>query len=157
MVDDIQTCGPPEDYYRTALTYLGYTPVEDISKEECIDLAINIALAAITGKDIYNFGEVIATPILMFLRDTPNAWIENLVVAFNNGEVATFDDIVETHKDRYFDTPVLAANHEKLKQKIVQLSVMNMVFERSSHDRIIPFEAISVRTRVPIDQVSNLP
>ena len=43
--------------------YLAYTPMDAISAEDKYDLATDVAMSAITGEDIYNFGEVLATPI----------------------------------------------------------------------------------------------
>jgi hypothetical protein len=37
--------------------FLAYTPVEDLSPEQRYTLATDMALASITGEDIFNFGE----------------------------------------------------------------------------------------------------
>jgi 26S proteasome regulatory subunit N9 len=62
---------------------LAYTPVEELSQETQYKLATDMALASITDEDIFNFGEVIATPILKALEGTPNEWLRDLVVALN--------------------------------------------------------------------------
>eukprot|EP01032_Pedospumella_encystans_P031310 gene31310-35342_t len=56
--------GPANEFYSAALMFLSYTNVEDLSAEERYTLATDMALASVTGDDIYNFGEVLATPIL---------------------------------------------------------------------------------------------
>ena len=48
-------------------------------------LATDIALAALSGEGVYNFGEVLATPILGALEDTPNAWLGELLRVFAAG------------------------------------------------------------------------
>ena len=35
-----------------------------------------MALAAIASDDVYNFGEVLSTPILNTLQNTPNRWYD---------------------------------------------------------------------------------
>lgn len=145
--------GPPQEFYKAALMFLAYTPIEDLSQERKYILATDMALASITGEDIFNFGEVIATPILSVLKDTPNQWIHDLVFALNQGDIDAFNSIVDVHREKYMAQPALASRQENVKQKVVLLSLMNIAFERPSHDRLIAFADIASRTRIPIDQV----
>lgn len=133
--------------------FLAYTPIEDLPADEKYQLATDIALAATTGEDIFNFGEVLATPILSILQGTPNEWLYNLVVALNHGDIDGFNIVVESCHEKYFNQPALAARHEDIKKKIVLLCLMNIVFERHSHDRSISFSDIASRTKIPILEV----
>ena len=45
-----QVVGPPQEFYKAALMYLAYTPIEDLSKESRYQLATDMALASITGE-----------------------------------------------------------------------------------------------------------
>ena len=112
-----------------------------------------MALAALISGGIYNFGEVLGTPVLHVLKNSPNSWLHELVVALHRGNIDDFNSIVDKSKDKYFQQPSLASKHEELKQKVVLLSVMNMVFERAAHDRTITFSEISNRSRIAVDQV----
>lgn len=145
--------GPPQEFYRAALMYLGYTMCDSLPIEERYTLATDMALAAISGEDVYNFGEVIITPVLATLKDTPNQWLYDLVMCLNHGDIDAFNLIVEKNRESYFAQTALAARHEFIKQKVVLLCLMNIVFERHSHDRTIPFHEIANKTRIPIDQV----
>lgn len=49
--------------------------------------------------------------------------------------------------------PALVSRAAFTKEKITLLCLMNMVFERHSQDRTIPFEEIAIRTKLPVDQV----
>lgn len=51
--------GPPDSFYRSALMFLAYTPLEGIPQEERYTLATDISLAALTGEGVFNFGEVV--------------------------------------------------------------------------------------------------
>ena len=133
--------------------FLAYTPIEDLPVDEKYILATDIALAATTGTDIFNFGEVLATPILTVLRGTPNEWLHDLVVVLNRGDIEGFNTLVESCREKYFAQPALAARHEDIKKKIVLLCLMNIVFERHSHDRTISFSDIASRTRIPVLEV----
>ncbi|CAM9547996.1 unnamed protein product [Ectocarpus sp. 4 AP-2014] len=52
--------------------------------------------------------------------------------------------------------PALVSRATFTKEKIALLCLMNMVFERHSQDRNIPFEEIAARTKLPVDQVEWL-
>ena len=40
---------------------------------------MDLSLAALTGDGVFNFGEVLATPLLGILRATPHAWLSELL------------------------------------------------------------------------------
>ena len=146
--------GPPNEFYNAALMFLSYTSVEDMLPDDRYTLAVDMALASITGETIYNFGEVLATPILSSLKNTPSEWLLHIVEAMNTGNVELFHRVVNEYKTQYFAQPVLNNTHETVvKQKIVLLSIVNIAFERHSHDRVIKFEDIAVRAGIAVEQV----
>jgi 26S proteasome regulatory subunit N9 len=145
--------GPPQEFYKAALMFLAYTPMEGLTAEQRYVLATDMALASITGEDIFNFGEVIATPILGALKGTPNGWLEDLVMALHRGDIDTFNGTIDAYRTQYFAQPSLAAKHEEIKKKVVLLCLLNIAFERPSHDRKIAFADIASRTRISLDQV----
>ena len=100
-----------------------------------------------------NAGEVIATPILSYLKGTPNEWMQQLVLALHKGDIDNFNLIVDNYKTQYFAQPALASKHEDVKKKIVLLCLLNIAFEKPSYDRRISFTEIANKTRIPIDQV----
>jgi 26S proteasome regulatory subunit N9 len=148
-----QLFGPPEAFYKEAINYLSYTPVNNISEGDQYVLATDMAIAALTGKGIYNYGEVLGTPVFPILKNSPNSWIHQLVTSLHTGNIDSFNSIIDLNKNKYFSQHSLAENHELIKQKIVLLSLMNLIYERSSHDRNICFSDISNRARVPLEQV----
>merc|ERR1719502_570012 len=169
-------------YYKHALMLLAYTPftpppsgdamaTDDapeaadlnvdplgarMSQEDAISLATDMSLAAISGDGVYNFGEVLATPIVGALENTPNHWLGELLRCFNRGDIEQFNAIVNTHSDAYYAQPALKIRHDFIKEKLALLSLMNFVFETPSHDRNIPFAAIAERTMLKLDQVEWL-
>ena len=62
--------GSHADYYRASLRYLGCTELSTLSKDERKNQAFHLSLAALLGKDIFNFGELLAHPILDDLKGT---------------------------------------------------------------------------------------
>jgi len=148
--------GPAHEFYKAALMFLAYTPVDDLPGDEKVILATDIALASITGDNIYNFGEVLATPILSALKGTTNEWLNDLVVVLNKGDVDAYNLIVDNYRQQYYSQTALANRHDEVKQKVALLSLVNIAFERPSHDRNISFLDISTRTRLPLNQVEWL-
>lgn len=145
--------GPPHEFFASALQYLSYTPFSMLPPDEAYILATDMAIAAITGDNVYNFGEVLATPILSCLANTKNSWLTDLVVALNNGSIDDFNAIIAQHKEEYASQPAFAAAHDRTVQKVVLLSLLNMIFQRSSNDRIISYQDIATTARLPLDQV----
>jgi 26S proteasome regulatory subunit N9 len=134
--------------------FLSYTSVEDLPADDRYALATDMALASVTGETIFNFGEVLATPILSYLKNTPNEWLLRVVEAMNAGNVEQFNHVVESFRAAYFAQPVLAASHERVVcPKVVLLCIVNVAFERHSHDRVIPFADIAARAGIAYDQV----
>jgi 26S proteasome regulatory subunit N9 len=105
---------------------------------------------------MYETGEVIATPILSYLKDTPNEWLQKLVISLHKGDIDMFNLIVDNYKVQYFAQPALAAKHEDVKKKIVLLCLLNIAFEKPSYDRNITFTEIANKTRIPVDQVRDV-
>lgn len=135
--------------------FLAYTSVDDLRPIEKIALATDMALAAITGDDIYNFGEVLATPILKALKDTPSEWLLLLVEAMNNGHVDHFTSVLDSYHSQYTTQPVLQHKHDKVIEKMRLLAVLQLAFERPSHSRVIAFQDISNRIKVSNSEVSS--
>jgi len=148
--------GPASTYYENALMYLAYTPLDIISLEEKQVLATDLALAALTGENVFNFGEVLATPILQVLEGTPNAWLFELCSCFNHGNIDKFNEIVNANEQAYLSQPALASNNDYVKSKVTLLCLINLFFKRPAHDRKVPFATISEATRLPIEEVEWL-
>ena len=73
-----------------------------MSSEERLLRAHDLGISALLGDTIYNFGELLLHPILEALRQpveeiatqqrvNKNAWLRDLLFAFNRGDLAKFD------------------------------------------------------------------
>jgi 26S proteasome regulatory subunit N9 len=93
--------GNPQEYYSSALLYLTYTPLADLSPRAQQSLASDIGLAALLGANIYNFGELLQHPILASLDGTEYNWLPALLRAFNNGSIQDFNRIYGEVKGKY--------------------------------------------------------
>uniref|UniRef100_A0A7S2V5A0 PCI domain-containing protein n=1 Tax=Fibrocapsa japonica TaxID=94617 RepID=A0A7S2V5A0_9STRA len=151
-----QAVGPPEEFYKSGLMFLAYTPEGALEVDQARGLALALTLAALTGDGIFNFGEVLATPILKALEGTEDAWLGEMLKVFHRGDVDAFTKLVDEHRPAFDAQVALSSREDVVKEKMALLCLMNMVFERPSHQRNIKFEEIAQRTRLPLDQVEWL-
>lgn len=148
--------GPASTYYENGLMFLAYTPLETISVADKQVLATDMALAALTGENVFNFGEVLNTPILKSLEGTPNAWLHSLCACFNHGDIDKFNEIVSANEKAYMSQPALANSTEYVKTKVTLLCLIDLFFQRPAHDRNVPFAVIAEATRMPVEEVEWL-
>lgn len=148
--------GPPEAYYKHSLMLLAYTPMEAMTKDRATALATDMSLAALSGDGLYNFGEVLATPIMAALEGTPNAWLGEMLRIFNRGDIEGFGVLYAANAAAFAAQPALASRLDFVKEKLTLLALMNLVFETPPHDRTLPFEAVAAHVRLPVDQVEWL-
>lgn len=153
LADYKKIIGPANEFYSASLKFLSYTSIDDMLIEDKMTLAKDIALAALSGEDIYNFGEVLATPILNCLVSSPIQWLKDLVEVINGGNITGFNKIVQAHSQEYLAEPIISTSQEIIKQKAILLSLVNLAFERPSHSRIIDFVEISDKCLIPLQQV----
>uniref|UniRef100_A0A6U3XGS4 PCI domain-containing protein n=1 Tax=Ditylum brightwellii TaxID=49249 RepID=A0A6U3XGS4_9STRA len=145
--------GPPEAYYKEAMQFLSYTPLASLVPERQYALATDLSLAALTGDGVFNFGEVVQSPILHCLENTEKGWLLELMNASAKGDVSGFTAITERHAADIQNTTALAARAVQVKEKITLLALVNMVFERPSSERTLSFEDIAERIQMPKDAV----
>lgn len=144
--------GDHGQYYRTALRYLGCIELDTLSAEVQHQNAFFLGLAALLGDGVYNLGELLAHPVLETLKMTENAWLVELLYAFNAGDINKF----ESMKPQWGAIADLAAQELFLRQKISLLCLMEMTFKRPSHDRQLTFQEIATETKLPINEIELL-
>jgi 26S proteasome regulatory subunit N9 len=148
--------GPADDFYNASLQFLAYTPLDSLAPEVQVNLAIDMSLAALVGQGVFNFGEVLAQPILATLDNTPNAWLHELLKVYSAGDIERFNDLFTENKAAFEAQPVLVANMELLRQKLALLCLMQIVFLRPPEERSITFDDIAESTKLGTDQVEWL-
>uniref|UniRef100_A0A6B2L693 PCI domain-containing protein n=1 Tax=Arcella intermedia TaxID=1963864 RepID=A0A6B2L693_9EUKA len=147
--------GDFENFYSSALQYLGYSQTDTLDKMELLGLARDLVIAALLGQKLFSLGELMENEILTSLRNSPEAWLVDILAAFNVGNLQAWYQLQQEYA-------YLIAN-SALKDKIQQLtakakilSLIELVFNKPSGQRIISFEVISQTSDVPIDQVELL-
>ncbi|KAJ6836210.1 26S proteasome non-ATPase regulatory subunit 13-like protein B [Iris pallida] len=101
------------EFYKSALLYLAYTTVEFLSNEFKLDLAFDLSLAALLGDNIYNFGELLAHPIINSLLGTKVEWLYYILQAFNTGNLVRYQELCHVHNAALSAQPALVENEKK--------------------------------------------
>ncbi|GAB2235382.1 hypothetical protein Droror1_Dr00025806 [Drosera rotundifolia] len=144
------------EFYTNALLYLAYTSVESLSDSFKLDLTFDLSLSALLGDNIYNFGELLAHPIIKSLLGTKVEWLYYILEAFNSGDLIRYQELCRVHKDALNAQPALLANERKLFEKLNILCLLEIIFSRPAEDRTIPLIVIAERTKLSVDDVEHL-
>jgi len=144
------------EFYKSALLYLAYTSVESLSDSFKLDLAFDLSLAALLGENIYNFGELLAHPIIKSLLGTKVEWLFYILEAFNSGDLVRYQELCQVHRAALSAQPALVENEKKLLEKINILCLMEIIFSRPSEDRTIPLHIIAECTKLNVEDVEYL-
>ena len=139
-------------YYRQALLYLACAEMSELSLPEKQERAYDLSIAALLGDSIYNFGELLLHPILDSLTNTPHAWLRPFLAALNAGDMAQFESLLVNVSKQ----PLLSQSLSFLRQKICLMALIEAIFSRPPHDRILPFQTIATETRLPFHEVEHL-
>jgi 26S proteasome regulatory subunit N9 len=133
--------GPPEAFYEQAISYLNYTPLEQV--EQPVQLAVDLSLAALTGEGVFHLGELVTTPI------TDKAWLMLLLHSMAKGDVHEFERLSGLYATQIQAEPALMSRKETVQEKMTLLALVTLIFERPSSDRCLTFADIAQRTKTP--------
>lgn len=114
--------------------------------------AHDLCIAALLGDSIYNFGELLAHPILPTLKSTTYAYLQDALFAFNAGDHDAFERLLPPISEH----PALSPHLEMLRQKMFLMSLVETVFSQLKSGRTLSFDIISRATRIPHEQVEFL-
>jgi len=148
--------GEPEEFYKAALQYVAYTPLDSLSKLELSNLAFDLGIAALLGENIFNFGDLLEHPIIESLQGTENQWLAEVIYAFNTGDISKWRELQSAHAESLNKQQLLRDRHELLDDKIAVMSLVEHIFKRPSDDRNIPFEDIAQACERSVDKVEVL-
>lgn len=148
-----QNMGDHCKYYRNSLRYLGCLSDTDatfkVPQPVHQDRAFTMALAALLGDEIFNFGELLQHPIINCIEPSKR-WVVDLLGAFNSGDLAAYEAL----QPQWSTQPDLVTHALDLRKKIALMCLMEMTFK--SHDSILTFEQIATTARVELADVEML-
>jgi len=145
------------EFYRSALQYLTYTPVDTLSSEEQCDIAKDLCLAALVAEDLFTFGELLTHPVLNALSASPDCgWMTDMLKALNVGNITAYDQLCQAQSARISAYPIMLANEKLLRQKLTIAALIELIFRRKADERQIAFADIATGCCVPAEQVELL-
>merc|ERR1712137_179904 len=103
------------------IQFLACTPVESLDTKVQMRTALEISEAALVGDTIFNFGEVLAQPILKVLDGSENEWLHTMLKVFSAGDIDGFTEVCQKNEAAIKASPLLNNNMEILRQKIALL------------------------------------
>ncbi|ANB12217.1 proteasome regulatory particle lid subunit RPN9 [Sugiyamaella lignohabitans] len=139
-------------YYRNSLLYLACIELKDLSQLQQQQRAYDLAVAALLGDKIYNFGELLLHPILESLKNTEYKWLCDLLFALNAGDIKSFEQL-SGHLSKQ---PLLQNSLPFLRQKICLTALTEAVFQRPTSSRILSFDTIAKETHLVHNEVEHL-
>ncbi|VDN83720.1 unnamed protein product [Brugia pahangi] len=139
-------------YYREALRYLGCEDQAKLPQSEKQLQAVLLGFAALLGDNVYNFGELLAHPILKSLEGTREKWIIDVLYAFNAGDLNKFNE----YRPQWAEWDDLKDHQDLLEDKIRLLSLMEIALARPSKERYISFKEIAEKAQIDLNRVEAL-
>lgn len=173
------------DFYKNALLFLAYTPIEQIPLAQQQAYAFDIGIAALSGDRVYNFSELVCCcwlvlfffsyfshpqffcmrtcgsfqlghPVVESLRNSPAEWLYQLLFAFNRGNIAEYQQLMQKYSREIESQPVLQQRQAFLHEKIQLMCLMDLVFQKGATERVIEFDEIARVTGRLANQVEHL-
>ncbi|KAF6003955.1 26S proteasome non-ATPase regulatory subunit 13 [Cyanidiococcus yangmingshanensis] len=155
--DYYKVMGSAADFYRHALAFLSCTPTEVLSPDERVEWALDIGMAALLGKDIYNLGEVRQCEVIRALADQAETdWFYRLLVAFETGNIEVFERMVAHQVAEPRIQEMLHTNMTMLSQKIRLLRFMRLAAFDATYAGRIPFADAAAECQVALDEVEHM-
>jgi len=145
--------GPAEDFFLNAMQFMVHTDVAALLPSTAAAWATDLALAALVGNNVFNFGEIVEHPVLASLEGTDDAWLAELLAAFQTGDIDAFNSLVSEHSAAYESNAALQAGQTTMKEKLTLLCVMELVSNTPPAERTLSFQAIAEATRLGVEQV----
>ncbi|KAF7634027.1 PCI domain-containing protein [Meloidogyne graminicola] len=127
-------------YYVEALRYLGCEDLENLKMSEREEYALLLCVAALLGEGVYNFGELLAHPVLEALMGGPKEWIVNALYALNAGD---WDSFIQFKDKLESEATDISANMKMIEEKLRLLCLMEMAARHPPKQRNLSFDKIA--------------
>lgn len=149
--------GRADQFYKSSILYLAYTPLAAIPAEERPQVAFEIAVSSLVAEEEFNFGELLQQEIMPSLDGSNHAWIKELLQAFGEGKFEMYDAALAKHRAQIDATPQLkAAEATVLRPKMCALALMELAFRKPKKQRRLTFAEVAEHCRVGPKEVEFL-
>jgi len=149
--------GRSQEFYKSSILYLAFTPLMSIPEEERPKLAFEIGVAALVAEEEFNFGELLQQELLQSLDGSQYAWSKDLLQAFGEGKFEMYDAALSKTRTQIDAVPELKnAETSVLRPKMCALALMELAFRKPKKQRRLSFEEIAQHCRVELKEVEFL-
>jgi 26S proteasome regulatory subunit N9 len=94
-------------------------------------------------------------PILDSLSSSPSAWLRQLLLSYQAGDIESFERVVKSGE--FLKNPLLVKSLPFLRQKLCLMTLVEAVFKRPKESREkMTFLEVSKETRVTLNEVEHL-
>lgn len=145
-----------ENFYKAALQFLAYTSEADLSAEEKKQWSIQMGMAVLLGKNIYNIAELLDKPLLQSLVATDFQWLYDLLITLGKGHISEFQEAIKKHQDFISRFPTIMKEMSYLEQKVRIMAFLEMIFVCKKDERRLSFDQIAEVCKVQQEQVELL-
>ena len=84
-----------ENYYKSCLQYLAYTPTSDMNEAEKKELSTKMGMSILLGKNVFNIAELLDKDIINSLIGTPFEWLYHMMKTLGLGQIKAFEDTIK--------------------------------------------------------------
>jgi len=143
-------------YYNNAFKYMAYTKKESqITVEEKIILAKDLAIAGLSSGEIFCLDELLSSPLWQSAKTNEHIVVyDEILGAVNTGNIIQFKNIClkKTLPQVLADPNAISV----LEKKICVTALMDLVFNLPMDRRTISFDEVSKRCEILEDQVEPM-
>ena len=151
-----KTFGPYENIYLNGLKYFSYIQLEDSPEEERVSICCDTILSAIINKTEYSFGELLLSPVYKYVDNLDDyRYISQLLSIVYNGNVSEWTQYKQYYHNQIQENAILRDHMTDIEEKIKNMSLIELAFHRSSHDRILSYQEISTYCHVDMQDMEN--
>lgn len=143
----------PQKFYESMLLYIAYTPLNSIPVDRQQSISFELAVAGLIAEGMFDFGDLLAMPILTALDDSQK-WILDFVEAASEGSLSMFEAAM-THSQQQAIS-AFGTRIDKLYLKMKLSSLVDLAFKLPANDRRLTFDAISAHCQVPSEECERL-
>jgi hypothetical protein len=83
-----------ENYYKSCLQYLAYTPSSEMTDLEKKELSIKMGMSILLGKNVFNIAELLDKDIINSLVGTEFEWLFYMMKTLGTGKIDEFNNTV---------------------------------------------------------------
>lgn len=170
-----KTMGRTSRFYRQAMHYLSYTPINRIPSKDKPSLVYELIMAAVISEDIYNMGELVLHPIVQEFSSVvkgncsnkikestkkefiENAWILEVLVSLHEGDIDSFMATISKYQDKVSKTPLASPDAQMcITKKTTTLALMDLAFRKNKNERVLSFDEIAKHCRIGLNEIELL-